>query len=348
MGPAIVNFDSVYCINEGYGSAGEGILLALDKQPNIDIYTDKNWDRTNYEGLQSRTIELCERGFSPESNFGIRFSQPDSFDKIPEAVVKIGWCLWEHNNLPKDWIEGLHSLSVNFVSCTHNKQLLDSIGTQNVFVVKLGVNPEIYFYQPREHHEKFIFIISGTLNSRKSPSLVYDVFQELFANNRDVRLIIKSTEQDRVELEETHNIQIINQTWPASNLAKLLRTADCFVLPTQGEGFGLCPVESMAVGTTVICTNWSGPADYLDERYAYKLGYTLKKHEIKGRAGLYEYAAPDRGHLKELMWLAFTHQDEVEEKGKLAAIYVAENLTWKHTANEIMTILKSVILRRGK
>lgn len=337
-----INFDSVYRIDEGYGCAGEGILLALDRRPNVEIYTDKNWDHTDYEGLQDRTVELCERGFSPQSNFGIRFSQPDSFDKAPEALIQIGWCLWEHNNLPDSWIEGLHELSVNFVSCTHNKHLLDSVGARNVFVVKLGVNPEIYSYQPREQHEKFTFIISGTLSSRKNPNLVYNTFQELFANNRDVSLIIKATGRDQVKLAETHNIRIINQTWASDNMAALLRTADCFVFPTQGEGFGLCPVEAMGIGLPVICTDWSGPADYLDDEYAYKLGYKLKKHETRGQDGLYEYAAPDRGHLKELMWYVFTHQDEAKEKGRLAAGYVAENLTWAHTASEIMNIFNQI------
>jgi len=349
MNPAIINFDSIYRTNEGYGCAGEGILLALDRRADVDVRTENNWEHTNYENLQSRTVELCEQGFTSRANVGIRLSQPDSFDKVPDALVQIGWCLWEHNNVPDNWIEGLRSLKINFVSCMQNKLLFDSVGAQNVFVVKLGIDPEVYFYQPRERREKFTFIISGTLNSRKNPNLVYDVFQELFADNQDAKLIIKSTEQNRVELEETHNIQIINQTWPANEMAELLRSADCFVLPTQGEGFGLCPVEAMAVGTTVICTYWSGPADYLDDEYAYKLGYKLEKHEIEGREGLYEYAAPDREHLKELMWHVFTHQDEAEEKGSRAAVYVAENLTWAHTANEIMSVLNKIyFLRRSK
>lgn len=335
----LINFDSIYRIDEGYGSAGENILLALDKLHDIDIYTNKNWEHTDYTGLQDRTIELCERGFSQHADFGIRFSQPDSFNDTPEADIKIGWCLWEHNNLPPRWINGLHELPINFVSCAHNKELLDSVGARNVFVVNLGVNTEIYSKQYREYNDIFTFVISGTLNSRKNPDLVYSVFRELFENNKDVNLIIKSTEQNTVTLNETHNIQIINQVWPAIDMAKLLRTADCFVLPTQGEGFGLCALEAMAVGTTVICTNWSGPADYLDDKYAYKLGYNIKKHKIKGFEGLYEYADPDRGHLKELMWHIYTHRDEAREKGALAARWTASHMTWKHTANRIIEIL---------
>lgn len=348
MTPAIINFDSIYRVNEGYGCAGEGILLALDRRTDTDVRTDKNWEHTSYENLQKRTVELCEQGFASKANVGIRLSQPDSFDKVPEGLVKIGWCLWEHNTLPDDWIEGLRSLKINLVSCMQNKLLLDSVGAQNVFVVKLGVDPKVYFYQPREPREVFTFVISGTLNSRKNPKLVYDVFKELFANNWGAKLIIKSTEQNRVELKDTLNIQIINQTWPVDEMVKLLRSADCFVLPTQGEGFGLCPVEAMAVGTTTICTNWSGPADYLDDWGAYKLGYKLEKHKIYGRRGLYEYAVPDREHLKELMWHVFTHQDEAKEKGKYAAAYVAETLTWTHTAHEIMKVLDQIYFVKEK
>ena len=342
MKPVCINFDSVYRINEGYGAAGENVLLALDEHPNVSVYTDKNWDHTEYKGLNSKTIELCKQGFSKHADFGIRFSQPDSFDQIPEAKIKIGWCLWEHNNLPRNWLEKLHKQPINFVSCTHNKRILEAAGAHNVFVVPLGIDPLVYYYRRHEQKEKFTFTISGTLNSRKQPNLVYSVFQELFKDNEEVRLIIKSTEQNRVTLAETHNIRTINETWPINKMADLLRESDCFVLPTQGEGFGLCAIEAMAVGTPVICTDWSGPADYLDDEYAYKLRYKLGRHKISNSAGLYEYAIPEREHLKELMWHVFTHQDEARDKGRKSAMYVTKNLTWKHTANRIVSILRTL------
>lgn len=335
----IVNFDSVYRVDEGYGNAGEQILLALDKHPGIEVHTSNNWDHTNYIELQPRTIELCEQGFTDFADFAVRLSQPDSFDSMPKGVVKVGWSLWEYDTLPGNWKLGIARTPINFVSCKHNKALIDQVTPRGAIIIKLGINPETYFYKTQEKSNSFTFIISGTLYARKNPEMVYRVFQELFANKTDTKLIIKSTERFPVNLSSTNNITVINNIWPTNKMVELLRTGDCFVYPTQGEGFGLCPVEAMAVGLPVICTDWSGPTEYLNDKFAYRLSYKMATCTLEGRDGQYGYAVPDRNHLAELMWYAYTHQDEVRKKGKLAAEYVSNNLTWEHTANRIMCVL---------
>ena len=49
----------------------------------------------------------------------------------------------------------------------------------------------------------------------------------------------------------------------------LYRAADCFVLPTRGEGFGRPLLEAMAAGVPVIATRWGGHTDFLDDQHAY-------------------------------------------------------------------------------
>jgi len=66
--------------------------------------------------------------------------------------------------------------------------------------------------------------------------------------------------------------------------------ADCFVLPTRGEGWGLPVAEAMAMGLPVIVTNYSGPAAYATEGNAYPLPVLLEfDHE--------HYAVPDEDAL---------------------------------------------------
>ena len=51
----------------------------------------------------------------------------------------------------------------------------------------------------------------------------------------------------------------------AEDVANLLVTQDCLVLPTLLESGGAVLLEAMAVGLPVIATNWGGPAEYVDE-----------------------------------------------------------------------------------
>jgi len=350
-----INFDSVYRLDDGYGNAGENILLALDEHPEVEIFTNKNWKFSAgvEEGLFKRTVELCQRGFKNSADYSIRFSQPDSFKNTPSCRRKrIGWSMWEYTKIPNAWKKGLNSVPVRFVCCKHNQQIWTEGGAKSpTYIVPLGIDPKVFYYredgtfeyeQGRKNLDKFTFILAGTICERKNPGLIYKVFNKLFADKKDVRLIMKAPQRMALRFKPTHNIQIINATWWRFRMADLLREGDCLVYPTQGEGFGLCPIEAMAVGNTVICTDWSGPADYLDESYAYKLRYSLNGSVGSHWGDTFGFALPDEEHFKELMWHVYTHQDEAREKGRLAAKFVAENLTRKHTADRIVHILKEL------
>jgi len=354
-----INFDSVYRLDDGYGNAGENILLALDRNKHVDVRTAKNWNHTTNtkHGLCARTVQLYGLGFSNNCDYSIRFSQPDSFHTAPTCRrKKIGWSMWEFFPFPKKWRHGVNSVPVRFVSCAHNKQLwIDAGALDPIYIIPLGVDPNIYYYREdgtfhcpeavnkhKKRDDVFTFIISGTLNNRKNPRMVYNVFNDLFGDRKDVGLIIKSPKRLPIDLKPTHNIRVINDTWWRVRMADLLREADCFVYPTTGEGFGLSPVEAMAVGNAVICTNWSGPADYMNPEYSYPLDYSLTGSTGTAWKQRLYYAEPKADHLKELMWHVYTHQDEAKEKGKLAANFVANNLTWDHTANLIVKYLKEI------
>lgn len=343
-----VNFDSPYKLDDGYGNAGENILLALDKHPEVEVFTDKNWGHTTdvKQGLKVRTVELYSKGFNPQADYSIRFSQPDSFIIAPSCrKSKIGWSMWEFTKVPEAWKKGINSVPVRLVPCSHNKKIWKEAGaTTPTYIVHFGVDSEIFYYRPEyeKNLDIFTFIIAGTISSRKSPDMVYRVFNKLFSDKKDVRLIIKSPKRLPITHKESHNVKVINETWFREKFADLLREGDCFVYPTQGEGFGLCPVEAMAVGNTVICTDWSGPADYLDDRYSYKLSYSLTGDVGSHWGDRFGYALPDEEHLTELMWYVYTHQDEAREKGRLAAEFVVKSLTWTHTANRLVQIFKEL------
>src|SRR5205807_6779556 len=95
-------------------------------------------------------------------------------------------------------------------------------------------------------------------------------------------------------------------------LLEFLRQMDAFVLPSRGEGFGLCGIEAMATGLPLIATNWSGPAEYLDAADSYPLSYKLVEAQAVEQYGVAyrgQWAQPDYEHLRSLMRYLYEHPE---------------------------------------
>lgn len=82
-----------------------------------------------------------------------------------------------------------------------------------------------------------------------------------------------------------HNASIpVNGDGLAPGLAELYNAADCFVLPSQVEGFGLPLAEAMASGLPVITTNYAAQAEVVG-----KAGILIDPHdwEINKSSAIY-------------------------------------------------------------
>jgi glycosyltransferase involved in cell wall biosynthesis len=101
----------------------------------------------------------------------------------------------------------------------------------------------------------------------------------------------------------------LNQLVPTYQLGVVYRSADCFVLATRGEGWGMPVIEAMACGVPVIATDWGAQCDYMTADNAYpvpveRLVPALAKCPYY--AG-FQWAEPSYSHLRRLMRHVFEH-----------------------------------------
>ena len=104
-------------------------------------------------------------------------------------------------------------------------------------------------------------------------------------------------------------------------LPALYAGADCFVLPSRGEGWGRPHVEAMAMGLPVVATNWSGPTEFLDEANGYPLRLDPKKPLVAVREGAFKghlWANPSVAHLRELLRRVYEDPNAARAKGRAA------------------------------
>ncbi len=148
------------------------------------------------------------------------------------------------------------------------------VDPNKVSIINMGVNREIF--KPHEKavakaacglssHQKSILFVGNLLEQKGLMELVDSI--SLIKANQPVDLSIIGTEKDasfRQKLEEkiTQN-QLGNAirflgTKNQSEIALWMSAADCLVLPSHIEGFGLVALEAMACGTPVIGTDVGG------------------------------------------------------------------------------------------
>ena len=70
------------------------------------------------------------------------------------------------------------------------------------------------------------------------------------------------------------DIELMERYLEPREIAALIAKADCYVSLHRSEGFGLTLADSMALGTPVIATGYSGNMDFMDERNSYLVDWT--------------------------------------------------------------------------
>lgn len=144
-------------------------------------------------------------------------------------------------------------------------------------------------------------------------------------------------------------VVVISDETPASSMPRIYKAADAFVLPTRGEGWGLPVVEAMAMGLPVICTQWSGPAEFINDEMAYPL--KVERLVPAGGGGEFTgdmmWAEPSVDHLRKLMRHVYNNRAEAKKKGKKAYDFVRQHLTQSAIAKEIGDRLAHLMAKHG-
>ena len=292
--------------------------------------------------------DIRQRRPSPEAT-SVALCQADAFPLV-SGRAKVGWTMLEVTGLPKSWVDGCNRMDEVWVPASFNVETFRSSGvTVPVRVMPLGVdvdyyNPGITGFRPSR---RFTFLSVFEWGERKAPELLLRAFAEEFKQSEDALLLLSVFNRDpqvdveaevaRLDLPPSAPIVLlVNPEFADYQMGALYRSADCFVSPTRGEGWGMTVLEAMACGLPAIATAWSGIADFLHDGVGYPLGSTLVP--ARARCPYYEgfdWAEPDFEHLRFLMREVYDDPDRARAKGLAAADEVAAHWTWDHAAARV-------------
>lgn len=187
----------------------------------------------------------------------------------------------EVSALPEGWAALLNRCGLVWVPSTWVQELFQACGVvAPIAVVGYGVDPAVFHANGRLRNDDgpMRFGVWGdALGTRKHVELGVKAWQEACLADATLEVKITDTTAGPYWVEEgreLRSIRVFRGPWPRELVADWLRSLDCLIYLSGGEGFGLMPLEAMACGTPVVCAYNTGMMDFLSDLNA----ITVRRH----------------------------------------------------------------------
>lgn len=258
-GPAFRNMDPFL----GYGSASASIYRTL-KELGLNVEIEN----------PNADIEIC-------------FSHPMEYNFLNKHSYKIIYSAWESTDLTPQWKHNMSQCDELWATSEWVKNVFEHLFPEKrVFVYKHGINPHWKPKLRKQSGKTFTFLHVGEPYSRKDAQLVTNTFIDLYGNNPNYKLVLKAAAMNTVKVKDPQygylsspsaaydNIVCIDGILSEEQMVSLHEQCDVFVYPSWGEGWGLQPMQALAMGMPVISTDgWADYAKYItwrvDSRWSY-------------------------------------------------------------------------------
>lgn len=357
--PGLV-WHSSFAAPTGYSGSSLALVLELDRRglPLRPLYLYGSDSREALDaGSPHPRIAALQRQGPPRLDWPQVVYGPGDLWSKNSGAYRIGFSMIEVDGLPASWVAAGQQMHEVWTPTQWGAEVFRNAGiTVPVHVVPLGVDTATFrpLQQRRTRFtERTLFLSVFEWAERKGWEILLRAYAAAFAPADPVLLLLKVESHAPAEnpfraIAEllpypTPPIAVIcNQRMSSEQLAALYGAADCFVLPTRGEGWGMPVLEAMACGVPAIATNWSGMTAFLTEANGYPLpikGLVPAPASTAYYSGL-RWADPDEEALVALLRHVAANPVERQRKG-LQAAQDAQRWTWARAADTMMERLGS-------
>lgn len=245
-----------------------------------------------------------------------------------EGQHRVLFSMWETDTLPKSFIRWLPQYDQILVPCEHNVELF-SKHHRDVSYVPLGVDRTFWKPIPREHHGVYRFHAGGSLWKRKGLDIVVEAFNKLKLTNAELHIKAAPHAKDVPTGKLGENIYLHREWMTIEQQRDWYNQADCFIAASRGEGFGLMPLQAIALGLPTIVSTSTGQAQFSHLATGVVSCGQSKAETI----GLWD--EPNLEELCEAMLDHYRNRDAYHERA-IQGASKTEQFTWKKATSKLI------------
>jgi glycosyltransferase involved in cell wall biosynthesis len=343
-----VSFRGVVYGGSGYAQENLMFVMAL-ASAGIPVRVDPMGEQHDVENIlppEARNALEFTKLRAIDLPQGVYFQSMPAHDLQTNLYARrlVGRTMFETDRIPDGWVEKCNAMDEVWVPSAFNLETFARAGVKEHKLLRMQEGEDTTHFHPANppFHipgaRGFNFLSVFQWTQRKGPDLLLKAFISEFKEDEGVALILRTygrlgpdsdllpdllyyiERELHVPLEKTPPILLVPGFIPNQDLPRLYTSADCFVLPTRGEGWGRPYVEALSSELPVIATGWSGQMDFLNDANSYlidfKMAPTPSDTDVEIFAG-HQWAEPDVDHLRTLMRHVFTHREEAKEKARV-------------------------------
>ena len=272
--------------SSGYSQAAQNYIFALDKTGKFDIKIRIFGDKPTRSSMSDKNyeffIEKIKKEDDPERIL-IYHCIPNIQKRIKRPERSIGIATFETYQPPSSWIDILNKNDAIMVPSKFNYKIFSHMKIQKpIYYIPHCIDIDVYNKDvlPLFEYDKYTFLFMGIWRERKGYKQLIEAWLKEFNAEDGVQLLIK-TDKIKKAGEYIEGIKkqlginrgfapiiLENKVFDEETMPKFIKSADCLISPTMGEGFCLPGLQCMALGVPIIITNFSGCQDYAEEETA--------------------------------------------------------------------------------
>lgn len=212
---------------------------------------------------------------SPKSKIQLYYGSPEGI--FYPHQYKIQMTQWESTMCPPHWKNFKYDEWWTANKFGADAMINGGISEEKVFIYEHGIDSSIWTPKLRGQGKKIKFLVVDAGSPRKRSDLVVKAFIDVFRYNPYYELTLKYSGFRENDLYKV-NTEMCKTTWAKKNIhhitdilsleemVELYHNHDVIAYPSEGEGFGMIPMQALATGMPVISTaKWCSYSKYLND-----------------------------------------------------------------------------------